>query len=214
MILVTKFVSIVCWIILVDGKDNYLVLPDAKEYAKQVSRLPRVVLGVRWTTFKCTDKEQNEYDEGHTGDVYDKLHEAEIDKKNQTINLFIRATYAIKNTAHLKNLFQKLKKTNEVTISLYSDDQYHPKIECGTNGTDIRKDLDVEQWIKLLTVFGPDNVYLQVSDKIRADLKSHVWDNPTRVPYSNASSFIRLDSVLLILFIVVKFVENFLFYWN
>lgn len=196
-----------------DGPDTYVVLPDAVEYAKQVSRLPRVVLGVRWATWKCI-VEDTGYTKKSTDDMFRMLHEAEIDKKNQTINLFIRGNYAHKSLNHLMDLYKKLKETNEVTITLYSDEQYFHEELCDDDNPKIpRTEPNIKELREVIDSFGPQNVYLQVSDKIRADLRLYGLKNEYRPPYSNAaSSFIRLDSVSLILFIVVKFVENFLFH--
>lgn len=141
--------------------------------------------------------------------MFTLLQEAEIEKrKGQAINFFIRGHYANRSRKHLSSLFEKLSKTNPVTFTLYSDEQYYPDEYCDDGKTFKRTPANITELRDAIMFFGPENVYIQVSDEVRADLQLYNLPNP-RASNKDSASIIQLDLLSLIAFIVLKFVEIF-----
>lgn len=182
----------------------YKVFSDAIGFVSQVIRLKNVVLGIRWTTYKRDEWNNGEYKKKHTDEMFDMLTKAGVDKiEGQTINFFIRAHYANRSREHLMDLYEKLNKTNTVTFTLYSDEQYWFKGGLTP--------LDKDAFSDVIKFLGPENVYLQVSDDVRANLSLHSLSNP-RAMINSVPSFVQLNFIWLFSFISMKFAEILVFH--
>lgn len=98
--------------------------------------------------------------------MFKMLKKAEkVDQRiGQPINSFIRGHYANRSRENLMDLYKKLSKSNPVTFTLYTDEQYYRRNQSALTPINI---VELRDAIEFL---GPQNVYLQVSDEIRADL--------------------------------------------
>lgn len=162
------------------------------------------MLSVRWVTCKQALDPTWGYDETVTGAMLTKLQNAKVhENKDQEINLFVRAHYAYKSKENLKKLFDKLHENNPVTFTIYSDEQYW------FSGS--LTDLKIDELKKAIEFFGFENVYLQVSDKIRDELKLYNLPNKSRKPYS-ASSISQPSLYLTVAFVAFKFGIIFVLY--
>lgn len=184
---------------------SYVTFEDAIGFVTQVLRLKHAVLGIRWTTYKHTRFDQGTYKKENTDEMYAKLKKAKLDEKiGQPINIFIRGHYAYRSRENLLDLYEKLKKTNPVTFTIYTDEQYYFKKDPVTpqNITELRE---------AIQFLGPENVYLQVSDEIRADLDLRGLSNP-RPTRSTAPPMVRWNFIsLIIASVAVKLFEIFSF---
>lgn len=143
---------------------THQVFPDPIGYINEVKRLKNVVLGIRWTTHKCDDALTGIYKKSDTDKVLNWLKDAKVDQINgQEVNFFIRSHYANRSRENLMDLYKQLGKNNRVTFTIYSDEQYwfEPKPLTPLDIADVRD---------AIMFFGAENVHLQVSDQIRADL--------------------------------------------
>lgn len=181
----------------VDRCDQYTVFPDAIGFVKQVTRLNNAVLGIRWTTCKRDDELTGAYDKTHTDKMFNMLQTAEVDKiERQTINFFIRGHYANRSRENLMDLYEKLNRTNTVTFTLYSDEQYQTD--------DLGIPLNMTEMRDAIQFFGPENVYLQVSDEIRSELNLNRLSNP-RDSINGVASLAEVELLTLIMFVVLHF---------
>ena len=197
------FDSFVIFSLGVDTCDIYTVFSDAIGFVKQVTRLNNAVLGIRWTTWKISDPEVGVYKKSNTDKMFGMLQEAGVDKMiGQPINFFIRGHYAYRSRENLLDLYQKLNRTNRVTFTLYSDEQYYEENQTTP--------LNISEFRDAIEFLGFENVYLQVSDKVRADLGLHNLAN-LRATINSAPLSIQMHFILMIAFIAVKCVEFFVF---
>lgn len=196
----------------VDGcSPYYTVFPNAIGFSKQVTRLENVVLSVRWVTCKRAVEDRS-YSKSNTDEMFRLLKEAGVDKiKGQAVNIFIRGHYANRSRDDLMELFKKVNETNPVTFSLYTDEQYWFN---ETSDTKPKKDLtppNIPETRAAIEFFGAENIYLQVSYEIRAELDLRRLSNP-RASTISVSSVAQLNCFLLIAFVAKQFIENFVLY--
>lgn len=190
---------------------DYTVLRDAIGFVEEVTRLKNAVLGIRWTTAKAVDAEKGSYSKENVNTVLGMLQTAGVDKMNgQPINFFIRAHYANRSRENLIELSRKLNKTNRITFTFYSDDQYHTGLWSGTYR---RRDPNSTEFREAILYFGVENVYLQVSEHVRSALELTGLPNPrtTTQSSSGAPSSIQLNLFPLIIFVAVEFLGIFVF---
>lgn len=201
-----KYLLSLCLIFTLLGVDlcyAYQVFDNAIGFTEQVLRLNNAVLGARWMTWKNTAIKEGTYKKSNTDKMYGMLKEAGVDK-GQPINFQIRGHYAYRSRENLMDLYRKLNETNPVTFTLYSDDQYY-FIKNALTPPNITEMREVIQFL------GPENVYLQVSDEVRADLDLRGLSNPrprSTINVNSAPPFLQLNFLsLIVAFTVVKFVE-------
>lgn len=202
-----------CFIFTLLGADTceqYTLYEDVIDFTKQVLRLNSAVLGVRWMTWKYRHPGLGIYNKENTDRMYAKLQEAGVDKRiGLPINFLIRGHYANRSRENLMDLYQKFNKTNPVTFTFYSDEQYY-------RGKRNVTPLSIPEMRDAIQFLGPENVYLQVSDEVRADLELRSLSNPRPRPRStiiSAASFVHLNFIpMIIAFTAVKFVELIVFY--
>lgn len=193
-----------------DTCTDYTVFDDAIGFTNQVLRLNNVVLGIRWMTFKRAGFGNFSYDKIHTDKMFDMLKNAKVDKKKgQPINVFIRGHYANRSRENSMDLYKNLNKTNPVTFTLYTDEQYWFNDTTNMNNPAITKH-NTSELREVIEFLGPENVYLQVSDEIRAKLELRGLSNQ-RPTINSAPSLVQMKFVSLITFIGVKFVGIFVF---
>lgn len=198
----------------VDRCNIYTVFSDAIGFTEQVKKLDNVVLGVRWTTWKVDEIAQGIYSKAITDKMFEMLKRAGVfEMKRQAINFFIRGHYVHRSLEHLKELWENVNKTNPVTFTIYTDEQYW----FGENL--ISKPLFPENITALreaITFLGPENVYLQVSDEIRADLDLDLdlreLSNKRSTTTKSAAMLNRMNFISLVPFISVTFIGIFVFH--
>lgn len=203
-----------------DHCKDYKVFDDAIGFTKQVLRLNNVVLGIRWMTYKRVIEHTNPaiiygYFKKNTDEMFELLKNTGVTKKKgQPINLFIRGQYANKSREHLLDLYEKLNKTNPVTFTLYTDEQYwfNDTLNNFTINFPVHPE-NIPALRDFIQFIGPDKVYLQVSNEIRADLDLRGLSNQ-RPAISSAPGIVQMEFISLIVFIALvgaEFVEIFVF---
>lgn len=166
------------------GPDSGAEVPtlDAKEFVDEVKKMDKVVLSVGWTTNR--ENSNSVYTSAHTNAMADVIKDNKLDKiPNLAVNFPVRAAFAVKSQAALKQLYDLIKTTNPVTYTVWS------KNEDKVNATELQT---------FIKSYGVENIYTDLPDDLRKKLNLA----------NGASSLVQFGLLNLIMLIIGRFVRN------
>lgn len=170
---------------VLQGPDSGAEVPelDAKEFVDEVKKMERAVLSVGWTTNRVNPN--SVYTSAHTNAMADVIKDNKLDKiPNLAINFPIRAAFAVKSQAALKQLYDLIKLTNPVTTyTVWS------RNEDKVNATELQT---------FIKSYGIENIYIDLPDDLRKKLNLG----------NGASSLVQFGVLNLIMLIIGHFIQN------
>lgn len=160
------------------------IFPDVNEVFNEIKRLDNVVWGIRWLDCVNGAEMDGIYDKDDTDHMFNMLEK--VGATNMTdleLNFFIRSHYVHRSRNNIMDLFNKLKRTNPVSITIRSDEQYHvsPDSPDSPDTNETIKPTNFSELDEAIAFFGYENVYLQVTDEIRFALKFNKLRNQQRL---------------------------------
>lgn len=164
-----------------NGKGRLTV--DHQKFIEEFKKTSNFVLSLGWTTDKSEELNENYTDE-HTEAMTKIIEEHQLHTLTKLpLNFDIRAAIAARSQTTLKNFYEKVKKTNLATYTVWSKEDD----EVDTN--------ELKNFVKSV---GIENVYLVLTDDLRSKLNLG----------NRASSLIQFGLLNLATLVIVTIFRN------
>lgn len=129
------------------------VHPEA--FFRGCKQLPNSVLSIGWTTRWGPSFNQGNYTEKQTNAMLEAINKNGIPQSGHEITFPVRAGIAAQSLSQLKDLADAVRKTNKVTLTIWSSPQDH---------------VDIDRLHKLIIAFGVENVYVDVPEEVSSQM--------------------------------------------